>query len=96
MAQIAEETGIGQEALYKAMRADSQPRFDTISRVCKALGLKYCMLNLKLIKIKRGTMWIELGIFFLVLMFGIHQIRDVRKEQRKRAEREHAENNESK
>ncbi len=41
-------------------------------------------------------MWIELGIFFLVLMFGIHQIRDVRKEQRKRAEREHSEKHESK
>ncbi len=37
MAQIAEETDIGQEALYKALRADSQLRFDTISRVCKAL-----------------------------------------------------------
>ncbi len=33
-------------------------------------------------------MWIELGIFFLVLIFAIHQIRDVRKEQRKRAEGE--------
>jgi probable addiction module antidote protein len=40
MAQIAEETGIGREALYKALRADAQPRFDTISRVCKALGVK--------------------------------------------------------
>ena len=40
MAQIAEETGIGREALCKALRADAQPRFDTISRVCKALGVK--------------------------------------------------------
>jgi probable addiction module antidote protein len=40
MAQIAEETGIGREALYKALRADAHPRFDTISRVCKALGVK--------------------------------------------------------
>ncbi len=53
------------------------------------------MVNLNL-RIKGGAMWIELGIFFLVLMFGIHQIRDVRKEQRKRAEQEHAEKNESK
>ncbi len=52
------------------------------------------MVNLNLRK-KGGAMWIELGIFFLVLMFGIHQIRDFRKEQRKLAEREHAENNES-
>jgi hypothetical protein len=41
-------------------------------------------------------MWIELGLFLLVLIFGIHQIRDVRKEQRKRAEREHVEKNELK
>jgi hypothetical protein len=33
-------------------------------------------------------MWIELGIFILVLLFSIHQIRNVRNEQRKRIERE--------
>jgi len=31
-------------------------------------------------------MWIELGLFIVVMLFAIHQIRDVRKEQRKRAE----------
>jgi hypothetical protein len=41
-------------------------------------------------------MWIELGLFFLVLIFAIHQIRDVRKEQRKRAEKEHTDNDELK
>ncbi len=30
-------------------------------------------------------MWIELGLFLVVIAFAIHQIRDVRKEQRKRA-----------
>jgi probable addiction module antidote protein len=40
MAQIAQDAGIGREALYKALRADAQPRFDTIARVCKALGVK--------------------------------------------------------
>lgn len=29
-------------------------------------------------------MWIELGIFVLVILFGVHQIRDVKREQRKR------------
>jgi hypothetical protein len=33
-------------------------------------------------------MWRELGLFFLVTIFAIHQIRDVRKEQRKRADSE--------
>lgn len=40
MAAIAERAGIGREALYKALRPGSQPRFDTIARVCTALGLK--------------------------------------------------------
>ena len=39
MAQIAKDAGIGRESLYKALRADAHPRFDT-SRVCKALGVK--------------------------------------------------------
>ena len=28
------------EALYKALRPSSQPRFDTIHRVCNALGVR--------------------------------------------------------
>ena len=40
MAQIAKDSGIGREALYKALRADASPRFETIARVCKALGVK--------------------------------------------------------
>ena len=40
MTQIAQDAGIGREALYKALRPDASPRFDTISRVCKALGVK--------------------------------------------------------
>lgn len=40
MAQIAEAAGLTREALYKALRPNSFPRFDTISRVCTALGVK--------------------------------------------------------
>lgn len=40
MAQIAQDAGIGREALYKALRPGAQPRFDTISRVCGALGVR--------------------------------------------------------
>lgn len=29
-------------------------------------------------------MWIELGIFIVVILFAMHQISDVRREQRKR------------
>ena len=40
MAQVAEKSGMAREALYKALRCDSQPRFETIARVCAALGVK--------------------------------------------------------
>ena len=40
MSDIARDSGIAREALYKALRADAQPRFDTITRVLGAMGLK--------------------------------------------------------
>jgi probable addiction module antidote protein len=40
MSEIARTAGITREALYKALRPDSAPRFDTVSRVCAALGVR--------------------------------------------------------
>jgi len=40
MTEIARASGITREALYRALRPDAQPRFDTVSRVCAALGVK--------------------------------------------------------
>jgi len=40
MSEIARASGIKREALYKALRPQSHPRFDTIQRVCKALGVR--------------------------------------------------------
>ncbi len=40
MSEVAKASGLTREALYKALRPDAQPRFDTIARVCRALGLK--------------------------------------------------------
>ena len=40
MAHIASDTGLAREALYRALRPGSHPRFDTIARVCAALGVK--------------------------------------------------------
>lgn len=40
MSHIALASGLSREALYKALRTDAQPRFDTINRVCIALGVK--------------------------------------------------------
>ena len=40
MTEIAKAAGITREALYKALRPGAQPRFDTVSRVCMALGVR--------------------------------------------------------
>lgn len=40
MATVAKDSGLGRESLYKALAEGSQPRFDTISKVINALGLK--------------------------------------------------------
>ena len=40
MTDIARAAGLTREALYKALRPDAQPRFDTIARVCAALGVR--------------------------------------------------------
>jgi probable addiction module antidote protein len=40
MSEIARASGLTREALYKALRPSSQPRFDTIRRVCAAMGVK--------------------------------------------------------
>jgi probable addiction module antidote protein len=40
MSEIAQKAGIGREALYKALRPEASPRFETISRVCRALGVR--------------------------------------------------------
>ena len=40
MTEIARETGLGRESLYKALSADGNPQFETILKVAKALGLE--------------------------------------------------------
>ena len=40
MGEIAKASGLTREALYKALRPEAQPRFDTINRVCAALGVR--------------------------------------------------------
>ena len=40
MTEIAKAAGITREALYKALRPGSEPRFDTVNRVCTALGVR--------------------------------------------------------
>jgi probable addiction module antidote protein len=41
MAQIARETGLGRESLYKALSVTGNPEFATILKVVRALGLQF-------------------------------------------------------
>jgi probable addiction module antidote protein len=40
MAQVARDSGLSRESLYKALSGDRIPTFDTILKVVSALGLK--------------------------------------------------------
>jgi probable addiction module antidote protein len=40
MAQIAADTGLGRESLYKSFQAGSKPRIDTVLKVLSSLGVK--------------------------------------------------------
>lgn len=40
MTEVAQGAGLTREALYKALRPGAQQRFDTVQRVCTALGVK--------------------------------------------------------
>jgi len=40
MMNLARETGLTREGLYKALSPEGNPSFATIMKVCKALGLK--------------------------------------------------------
>ncbi|PIT76739.1 putative addiction module antidote protein [Limnohabitans sp. JirII-29] len=40
MTQVAIDSGLGRESLYKALRAGSKPRFDTMLKVMHALGVR--------------------------------------------------------
>ncbi|HHA1936230.1 TPA: addiction module antidote protein [Enterobacter ludwigii] len=40
MTQLAKETGIGRESLYKALSGENNPSFGTILKVVHALGLR--------------------------------------------------------
>ncbi len=39
MSQIAKDTGLGRESLYKTFQAGSKPRFETIMKVLNSFGV---------------------------------------------------------
>jgi probable addiction module antidote protein len=40
MTQIAKDAGLGRESLYKALAPGAKPRYETISKLIKATGVK--------------------------------------------------------
>jgi probable addiction module antidote protein len=44
MAQIAKDSGLGRESLYKTLSAGAHPRFETIKSVLHALGVKFTVM----------------------------------------------------
>ena len=40
MTQLAKDTGLGRESLYKAISDGAKPRYDTLLKVVRALGIK--------------------------------------------------------
>ena len=40
MTQLARDSGIGRESLYKALAPGAHPRYETIAKVCGALGVR--------------------------------------------------------
>ena len=41
MAQVAKDAGVGRESLYKALTPGAKPRFETVMKVARALGVKF-------------------------------------------------------
>jgi probable addiction module antidote protein len=42
MAEVARDAGLGRESLYKALTPGAKPRFDTVLKVARALGVRLC------------------------------------------------------
>ena len=43
MAQLAQDTGLGRESLYKALAPGAKPRYDTVLKLLRALGVELTM-----------------------------------------------------
>lgn len=41
MTQLAKDTGLGRESLYKALAPGAKPRYDTVLRLMRALGVDF-------------------------------------------------------
>ena len=51
MSQLARDTGLTREGLYKALSADGNPSFGTVLKVAAAMGYRFALVG----KVKRKT-----------------------------------------
>jgi probable addiction module antidote protein len=42
-ARIAKDAGLGRESLYKALSSGAHPRYETVSAILRALGVKFAV-----------------------------------------------------
>jgi len=40
MAKVASDAGLGRESLYKALSPGAKPRYDTVLKVARAVGVR--------------------------------------------------------
>lgn len=40
MSQLARDSGLGRESLYKALASGAKPRYETVTKIMRALGLR--------------------------------------------------------
>lgn len=45
MSQLARDTGLTREGLYKALSADGNPSFDTVLKVVRAMGVRFTIVS---------------------------------------------------
>jgi probable addiction module antidote protein len=46
MTELAHNTGLGRQSLYKTLASGSKPRFETILKIMRALGLRLSVLQM--------------------------------------------------
>lgn len=55
MSQLARETGLSREGLYKALSGDGNPTLETVMKIAKALGLRLTILPASAQRIAPGS-----------------------------------------
>lgn len=63
MAEIARESGLGRESLYKSLGAGAHPRYETINAVLKALGVRIEIVSAPATSVSKGRLSEEPAAF---------------------------------